>query len=174
MQNLLKSFIVIFTITILLSSCTKEDNSSNNNISTVTPVAATGTIMYNGKVYPINRNMGTSKQNGAYIQNFDASTADSTIVLALMFTDSLPTAKTYKMGNNITPMAADKYGFSINYSSKSTFAFYYHISLENKGGADVTVVKNATNRQYIGNNLQAFTTNLSNASLLSFNIIVND
>ena len=159
---------------LLFYSCTKSDDKENNTNPTVTPIATTGTIVYNGEVYPIKNNLGWTNRDGAYLQTFDASTTDSTVALVLMFTDSLPIPKNYQMGNNIIPMAAEQYGFSINFSSRTTFTGFYHVSLEGKGGADVTVVKNATNRQYIGNNLQAFNTDLSNANLLSFNILVND
>lgn len=174
MKKITSTIFSIVLIVFLFTSCKKEDNTSNNNNTSITPVAAVGTIIYNGKVYPIKNNLGWTKRTGAYLQTFDASTADSTVALALMFTDSLPAANKYNMGNNIIPMPAGKYGFSINFASKTTFMGFYHVSLEGKGGADVTVVKNATNRQYIGNNLQAFKPDLSNANLLSFNIIVND
>lgn len=171
-KNLLKNAFALFGM-ILLGACTKPDDKKSTPTPTPTPtkpIAAIGTIIYNGKTYTAKSVNSYGKYNEkSYSLEVDCSNADSNIFLTISTASYLPAAASIGIVNNIMPLASGKASWVLSITNKTTFVYYQESSLMDKSGnLDIT---NASNEiQYVANNSQGYKLDASAGSLLSFNV----
>ena len=171
-KNLLRSAIAL-TGFALLSACSKPESKSSTPSPTptpTTPIAASGTIIYNGKTYTALSINSYGKYNEkSYSLEVDCSTADSNIFLTISSANYLPATASIGIVNNIMPLASGKVSWVLSITNKTTFAYYQESSLIDKSGnMDIT---NASNElQFVANKSQGYKLDASAGGLLSFNI----
>lgn len=167
------STVLLLSAIIFFNACDKKStstNTNNTNNQTSTPIATSGTVIFNGKTYPVVSISSYGKyKEKSYNLDIDLSNTDSIIHLVISTASYLPASATIPLSNNIMPLATGAASWVISMSNKTTFAYYQESSLASKSG-DI-VITNANNEvQYVCNNSQGFNMSATAASKLSFNI----
>jgi hypothetical protein len=170
-KSILKAGGVIILL-IVGNACTKPSTTTNTNTNTNTnPLATNGTIIHNGKTFPVKAINSFGKYNEkSYNLDIDLSTTDSNIHLLISSADYLPTTGTILNVNNIMPLAASKVSWVISYGQKiSPYTYYQESSVLDKSGNTIITNANKEN-QFVTNNSQGYKMDASTGGKMSFNI----
>ncbi len=163
--------IIAISLSTIFNSCVKPSTANNNNTTNSTvPLAASGTLVINGKTFASNYITAYGKyKEKSYHLGADFSNADSNIFLYISTAEYLPATATINFDNNLMPLAASKASYALVIQNKTTFAYYQETTLAGQSGS-LVINKGANDMQYSTNNSQGFKVDATKGSLISFNI----
>jgi hypothetical protein len=174
MKKLLKRKLcaLLMPIVLIVGCSKKAPNTTTpiiNNPNTA-PIAANGTVIFNGKTYPIISVNAYGKYNEkTYNLDVDLSNSDSIIHLFISMASYLPVSATKAFSNNIMPLGSNEVSWVLALTNKTTFNYYQESSTTAKSG-DIIIAHSNNEIQYVTNNSQGFKMDASMGSKISFNI----